>query len=153
MAKEVEVRGLKELEQQFVKYPLEYNKVMIKTTVGSMLVLQQNVPPYPPKPAGSKYRRTGTLGRSLGVSMGGGRAGKPSVFKVRQIGGTRMNIIGRMGTNLRYAGDVIGDRSQQKHPFSAYWWRLEQVIGPSFNKINRLFNIATDELAKFLERQ
>jgi hypothetical protein len=148
MAKALEVRGLTELQKQFTAYPLAYNKIMAVATATGLLVLIENVPPYPPKPEGSRYRRTGTLGRSIGSSMSGGKAGTSDIFTVKKIG---IGHEGKIGTRLKYAADVIGSRGQQKAPFSAYWWSLEQVIGPSFGKILRIYQKAADKLAAFLE--
>jgi hypothetical protein len=150
VAKALEVRGLEELQKQFTAYPLAYNKVMAVATATGLLVLLENVPPYPPKPEGSRYDRKGTLGRSLGAGelTGGRMGGTPDIFKVRRIG---IGHEGKMGSNLKYAADVIGSRGQQKAPFTAYWWRLEQVIGPSFGKILRIYQKAADKLAAFLE--
>ena len=148
MAKDIEVNGLDELVARFDAYPAVYEAEETKVVVTSMLILQENVPPYPPKPMNSRYRRTGTLGRSIGIMEGGGRLGFPSIFKVTKIGPHRE---GHFGTNLNYAPDVIGDKSQQDPFFAAYWWRLEQVIGPSYNKIKEAFNVFTGRLAKYLE--
>ena len=149
MAKQIEVRGLKELAQRFKDYPQKYIKVMAKTMTTALLVLWEKVPGYPPPPSGSKYRRTGTLGRSLGIGMSGGKMGQPDIFTVKKMGGS--NFKGTFGTRLGYAKHVIGDRSQQSSFFSQYWWRLEQTTGRAFHKIVSVFNIATDALAKFLE--
>jgi hypothetical protein len=148
MTKAVEVRGLTELQKQFTAYPLAYNKVMLVTMASGLLVLLENVPPYPPKPEGSTYDRKGTLGRSIGSSMSGGHSGDPDIFTVKKIG---IGHEGKVGSQLKYAERVIGDKGKQQPPFTAYWWRLEQVIGPSFNKILGLFQKAADKLAAFLE--
>ena len=149
MAKQIEVRGFEELAKRFKAYPMKFAKVMSKTMVTALLVLQEKIPPYPPAPTGSGYRRTGTLGRSLGISITSGRIGQPDIFTVKKMGGG--NLSGKIGTRLGYASKVIGDRSQQFSFFAQYWWRLEQVVGKAFPKILSVYNTAMDALAKFLE--
>ena len=144
MAKQVEIRGLDELSKRMKDYPVRYAKVVSKTVTAALMVLWEKVFPYPPPPTGRRYRRTG-----LGVSQTGGKMGQPDIFTVKKLG--MSNFIGRFGTMLGYAGRVIGDRSQQSAFFSQYWWRLEQVTGRAYGKIKGLFDIATKELAKFLE--
>lgn len=148
MTKQIEVHGLDEIRQRMEMYPVKYTEEVARAVATSMLVLQENIPPYPPQPSDSTYERTGTLGRSIGITQQGGRVGQPSIFKIRRVGG--MDFEGRFGTNLKYAPRVIGDRSQQSSFFSQYWWRLEQVIGPSYRKINEIFGKLTANLAKFL---
>ena len=140
--KVVEVHGLEELQAKMQAYPQKYAEIMAKTMVTGLLVLQENVPPYPPKPATSTYERTGTLGRSIGLV--GGSSG---IFTVRRVGG--YNFEGRFGTNLKYAPRVIGDN--QSYPFSAYWWKLSTTIGKSFKKLMEVYNAAAAEMARFLE--
>ena len=71
----IEVRGLNEVIERMEKYPAELKEGMEATMEASLLVLQENVPAYPSPPQDSTYRRTGTLGRTLGSSVGGGKAG------------------------------------------------------------------------------
>jgi len=151
--KQIEVHGLDELNIRMQQYPLEYAKTMSHTTVTAMLVLQEQLGTsefrYPPQPSGATYERTGTLGRSLGISESGAQLGTPSIFKVQKVGGH--NFMGKFGTNLKYALRVIGARGQQSDFFSQYWWRLEQIIGPAYKKIVEVYNAAAAEMAKWLE--
>lgn len=145
----IEVSGLKELLSRFKAYPQKFAKVIKLTTSTVLLVLWENVKPYPPPPEGSTYRRTGQLGRSLGVGMSGGKMGQPDIFKVVKLG--MAGFMGKFGSSLGYAPKVIGDEGQQDPFFAQYWWRLEQLIAPSLEKITSLFQTAAEELAKFLE--
>ena len=143
--KHIEVRGLKELERGFKKFPKVFQRASKKTLGSSLLVLQEKVPAYPPAQPG--WRRTGTLGRSLGVSEGGGTLGKADV---QEVHGFKKATF---GTNVVYARRVIGDRSTEQGEAWRHWWTLGQtVVDRAKPKILRLFKIMTEELAKFLDR-
>ncbi len=149
MAKFIQVSGLKELLKRFKAYPIRYAKVIKLTTSTALFVLWENVKPYPAPPTGSTYRRTGQLGRSLGVGMSGGKMGQPDIFKVTKLGAT--GFVGKFGSNLNYAPKVIGSPGQQDPFFAQYWWRLVDLAETSLEKITGLYQTAADELAKFLE--
>ena len=77
----MEIIGLEELEQRFSKAPEKLDKALTKTMEASLLTLTESVPPYPVRQ--SDYVRTGTLGRTLGSSVAGGKGdGKPDIFEV-----------------------------------------------------------------------
>jgi len=145
MTKVVEVRGLEELNKKMWRWPMKYNKVIAKAHLTANLIIQENIPPYPPQPARFRYRRTGNLGRSFGVSMSGSAIGVPSIFTVRRVGG---GFESRVGSRLRYAADVVGD--VQKPFFATYWWKFSTTAGRSYGKIKDVFNIAVEELARYL---
>ena len=145
----VEVEGMDELQARLSAFPGVYEKVEQKTLIAAVLTLHENVPPYPPQPIGAKYRRTGTLGRTLGSSAMGGAGGTPDVLEIRVgSGGSQA----RFGTRLKYAPHVIGWRAtQQAEYFKQYWWSMDKILGKSVGKIRRLFQIMAEELAAFLE--
>ena len=146
MPKVIEIRGLEELRARFKEYPKVLDQVMQEVTQAQLLALHENVPPYPPKPASSTYNRTGTLGRSLGSSMGGGASGTPDIFQTIKGEGF---YEARFGTLLFYAGPVIGN--PQASFFAQYWWKLDQVIGLAFEKIKQITEDAAEQLANFLK--
>jgi len=147
--KVMEVEGLDELIDRLQRTPQVYKQAEQKTMVASLTILWENVPPYPPAPATSRYVRTGTLGRSLGSSMGGGATGQPQIFGIKMYS---KGAVGSFGTRLKYAQYVIGSRhTQQIYPFSAYWWTIDTIIGKAYGKILRAWKIMAEELAKFLE--
>jgi hypothetical protein len=100
------------------------------------------VPPYPPPPQDSGYRRTGTLGRSLGVGYGGGKTGKPSIYGIK--GGGR-NIEGRFGTNLEYAPYVI-DAQRQAKIHKGRWWTMDTIKQKAEAKIKKIW----EDMVKFI---
>ena len=91
-----------DLPQRMKHYPQKLQQEMERTMKESLIHVQGSVPPYPPARPTSRYIRTGTLGRSIGL---GGRA---DIYEVRKIGG---GYEARLGTNLSYAPAVIGTES------------------------------------------
>ena len=146
MTSAIEIRGLKELIQRMQAYPRQLQESVGVTMDAAMLALHENVPPYPPPPETSTYDRTGTLGRSLGSDVGGGRSGTPDIYEVREMGSSWE---GHFGTNLDYAPYVIGEESQSRH--MQHWWTLKTVADKATDKINRMFGTLAEKLAKFLE--
>lgn len=139
------------LQQRFARFPRVYRGAVQKTMQASLLKIWELIPPYPPQPANSRYRRTGTLGRTLGSGISGGRQGQPDIMEIKM--GAR-NATGKFGTRLHYAPHVIGMRGKEQKPFFAqYWWTLpDTVLGKAVGPIARLFKVMVEELAGFLER-
>lgn len=144
----IEVEGLKELTKRMQAYPVELHKAMSTTTSAALLVLWENVPPYPPAPANSTYDRTGTLGRTLGSGTGGGVAGEPDIFTVKPLGKT--DYEGKFGTRLDYAEHVIGDGTQAK-VHQGVWWTMRTIAEKAAGKIGRLVDTLGEKMAAFLE--
>ena len=143
----IEVTGLDELIARMKKYPLELTKGMAATMAASLIVLWENVPPYPSPPQDSKYDRTGTLGRSLGSSTeGGAGGGEPSVYTIRKLG---EGYEGKFGTNLDYAPYVIGDGTQSGK--NSHWWTMRAIADKAGEKVNKLWQALGDKMAAFLE--
>lgn len=76
-----------------------------------MTYVHQNVPPYPPPPPNSTYRRTERLGREI-------------TTKTERSAG---NILGIIGSNTPYAPLVIGEDTQAP-VHQGRWWTLWQVV-------------------------
>jgi hypothetical protein len=96
---------------------------------------------YPPKPTTSKYRRTGTLGKSLGMS-----GGKPTVYSMR---GTGSEMQGRYGTNLSYAKYVIDD-NRQAYMHKNWWWTMKVLKDRAEDKIARLWDSTISKILKLI---
>ena len=146
----VTTEGLDELRARFARFPQKYNAGVEKALQGSLLAIHEQVRPYPAQRKNSWYKRTGMLGRSLGVSEGGGIAGKPDIYKVHKPG---ENYEAVFGTSLYYAPRVIGDLGQQEYPWNRYWWRIDQVANSAEAKIIEIFTGLAEKLAKFLDGQ
>jgi hypothetical protein len=144
----LEVEGLDELREKYKDAPERFRAGIFKATEGSLLVLHENVPPYPTAKPDSTYTRTGTLGRTLGSSFGGGASGgKPDIYEVRQQGS---DVIGEFGTRLVYAPYVIGEQEQAAQ-HRGRWWTIKTIAERAQAKIERVFQIAAEELAKWLD--
>ena len=146
MASLVEVKGLDELIAKMKAYPGELRKSLHLTVTSALIVLWENVPAYPPPPEDSTYKRTGTLGKSLGSGLSGGAVGEPDVFTVKSLGS---GFEGKFGSNLSYASYVIGE---QQSPRMSHWWTIKTVAEKSADKITRLFEKLAQQMADFLER-
>jgi hypothetical protein len=149
MTSSIEIRGLKELIERMQKYPRELQESVGVTMDAAMLALHENVPPYPERD-NSGYDRTGTLGRTLGSSVSGGKSGKPDVYEVREMGSTWE---GHFGTNLEYAPHVIGppDAEPNQAWMHYRWWTTDTVKEKAEPKIQSLFKVLAEKLAKWLE--
>jgi hypothetical protein len=155
MANIIEYRGLNELIAQMRAFPQKLKQVAKIGMEASLNTLWENVPSYPTPPDGSSYRRTGTLGKSLGSSEGGGSAGgKPSIYEVKQAGVGGF-VEGRFGTTLDYAPYVIGPTEGAKGERQAWmhkdrWWQLEDIIPKSKAKIDAIWTGIAQKMADFL---
>ena len=146
----IEVHGLDELHARFRRFPEKYTKAVAKTLEAALLILQGSVPKYPRPPAGSKYRRTGLLGRSLGASEAGSKMGKPDISETRRAHGYQE---AHFGTRLKYAPYVVGDRAAQQSGRMKHWWTVPQtVLEKAVPKINKAFERLGIALAKYLDK-
>lgn len=152
MAKLV-VEGLDELIVRFRQHPQKFRAALGKTMQASLLKIWELVPPYPEADPESSYVRTGTLGRSLGSSESGGRqSGQPDIYEVK-IGAKYSEA--SFGTRLEYAPHVIGDKdSEQAWMHRGRWWTIPQtLVQKALRPVERLFQIMSEELAKWLDGQ
>ena len=138
---DIDVEGLDEAIQKMSRFPNRMKRQMRNTMNDSLEVLSENVPPYPPKPPESDYRRTMTLAGSLGTTQSGGKAGKPTVYSVSGSGG---NIQGRFGTDLSYAKHVIDPERQAYMHRPGYkgrqgWWTMDTIKERANAKIQRIW--------------
>lgn len=145
----IETRGLDELITQMKAFP---NKLKAIARIGmnaTLLTLWENVPPYPPADPNSSYRRTGTLGRTLGSSETGGKSGgSPDIYTVKEIGAHDME--GRFGTSLGYAEHVIGENPAWMH---YRWWKLSSIIPKAQSKIDKIWEGIAQQMVNFLNRK
>lgn len=148
MAPKIETHGLTELIGRMQQYPDVLKRKIAVAMNAILLVLWENVPPYPDAPELSTYERTGTLGRTLGSDLGGGKGSDtPSIYKVEDANG---GYEAHFGTDLEYAHWVIGDEDQA-WMHQGRWWIMKTVLALATDKINKIFDSLTDVLAKFLE--
>ena len=146
MTTNVTITGLEELKAKFAKFPQVFQAALMTTMEAVLYKVWEHVPPYPPPPPNSTYRRTGLLGRSIGVSEGGHKLGKPGIFEIRKRGGAVMSA--SFGTRLGYAPDVIGE--SQKAQFTGRWWTLGGVARMAEAEVIKLFELMARKLAAWL---
>ena len=149
MTTNVTYTGLEELQAKLAKFPGVFSRALMTTMEAVLYKVWEFVPPYPPPPPNSTYRRTGLLGRSLGVSEGGHKMGKPGIFEVRKRGASAMSA--SFGTRLGYAPDVIGE--SQKSQFTGRWWTLGGVARMAEAATIKLFENMARELAAYLSNE
>lgn len=132
----IEIHGAKEIAAKYdvaapiVKFHLR--RAMTRAVLGEL----GRVPSYPsPDLPG----RTGRLGRSLTSLIG---SNQDATSEIREQGN---NIIGVIGTNVKYAPRVIGESSSK--PWSGYWWRLPSVVMSHQSLIEAEFKQAGDDIA------
>jgi hypothetical protein len=143
---EVTSPDLDKLIARLDAYPGKLDEGM-KTAMGTtLLVMTESIPGYPPEPATSTYDRTGTLGKTLGSSMEGGKSGEPDVYEVKALGTV---FEGHFGSNLEYAPYVVGDDTQAAH--MKHWWTLSKVAEKALDKITRVWQALADAMVKFVE--
>jgi hypothetical protein len=127
----IDVVGLEKVVQKMAQFPAKLKIQMKRNMMASLDVLQENVPPYPQPPANSTYKRTGTLGKSIG-----GGTMKPAIYNVT---GSGMDVVGKYGTKLSYAKYVI-DPEQQAYMHRGRWWTTETMVEKAKNKIIKIWN-------------
>lgn len=148
MQPQIEGNGLDELMRRFKDFPRKYSAAVKKTLQASLIILQGSAPGYPSPRSGSRYRRTGTLGGSLGISERGARMGTPEIFEVRKAGGFQE---ARYGTRLKYAQHVVGENQAWMH--QGRWWTVPgDVLRRAMPKIASAFKVLTERLAAYLDR-
>lgn len=95
----------------------------------AIIYVHSQVPSYPSAPPFSRYRRTGTLGRSVSSFSATG-----SLSRVESVGG---GVVGYVGTNLSYAGYVI-DEHQQAYMHRGRWYTLQSVVDDATDGIVKI---------------
>ena len=112
----------------------------------SLLTLQENTGEmgYPPQRTNMvrPYKRTGTLGKSLGMT-----GGKPTVYSIK---GSGSQITGRYGTDLKYAKYVIDDQ-KQAYMHKGWWWTMDVVRKRAEPKIKRLWDMTIGKILQRIE--
>lgn len=132
------------LSKRMMQFPEEFEKVKRLTMEASLIVIHENIPPYPQV---ENPKRTGTLGRTLGSSIEGSKRGNPEIYEVKKLGD---GIEGRFGTKLEYAQYVIGEKQTWFH---SRWWTMGEVAKKIEGKIAKLWSTAAEKMVKFLEKK
>ena len=141
---EFKVEGLDAVYSKFKNMPDKIEKNMNKAMHASLLVLHENMLPYPPQRENMvrPYIRKGSggLAGSLGSTMSGGKGGTPTVYSVTKTG---LGTEGAIGTNLSYAKYVIGEKTAtsrgQAWMHKGWWWTMRTIKDKSIEKIKKLW--------------
>jgi hypothetical protein len=148
MKLEITVKGLEELLKKMQAFPRKLDTVMEKTLETILLTVWEHIEPYPDPPDTSTYRRTGTLGRTLGIDPGGFKSGTPDIYEVKTLGAYSL---ARFGTRLDYAPYVIGDPGkEQAWMHRGRWWTLPGVAEKARGKIQQVWETLADKMADFI---
>lgn len=110
--------------------PTELRTVLYYGLQRGMYIIHQNLPPYPPAPERSTYRRTGLLGRSITVETRATPEGAES----------------EIGTNVPYGPYVIGDDTMQAWMHKGRWWQLPDQVFKNIESV-------TEEISQSIERR
>jgi hypothetical protein len=113
-------------------------------TMQAVLYVHSKMPPYPPQKAGSTYRRTGTLGRTITSLMG---HAPDALSRVENKFG---QVRGIVGTKLSYAPWVIDQNRQTKSHKQNGWYTLQGVVRSLRAGIKSTYKNA---LSTFLRRE
>lgn len=116
----IEVKGLDELAEALEHLAGETTRVLQEGMEQGVLYVHQSMPPYPPARIDSRYRRTGSLGRSM-------------TTEVRTMGAT---VTGIVGSAMPYAPLVIGTEQAGMH--RRRWWRLVDVVRQALPTVVRM---------------
>jgi hypothetical protein len=141
---------LDKLLRRWQVMPAKVAKAIGFTMRAALDVIHSEVPSYPER-LSSSYERTGTLGRSLGVSMGGSPMGKPDIHEIRR---SSRGYRAKFGTRLEYGPHVIGSRAfQQIQPFKRYWWTLPDTVAKRAEpRLQKLVEKLADSIAKWANK-
>jgi len=126
----VTIEGLDKLIKRLDRAPNLVKNLAADAIARSVYLIHGEVGKYPPRPAGSTYRRTGTLGRSFSTMV------------------DLQRFRGRVGTRLEYAGYVIGPRQAEIH--RGRWKTVEDVAKKLLPDIQKIFAKAVKDLVKEL---
>jgi hypothetical protein len=133
-----------DLERRLRNYPDKLAEEMEKTMNQAIHHVVGSVPEYPTQ-LPTKYVRTGTLGRTIGIGS------QPDIFEVRRIG--QQEHEGRVGSRLGYAMHVIGTLTQTAVMRAKNWWTMRTVAEKSKPGIERLFQKMAGRIAKWIAGQ
>ncbi len=129
----MKIKGLDKLNQKMNKLGSSIQPMLQDTTMKAVLYVHSKVPNYPPAPAGSTYRRTLTLFRTITTLMG---SYPDALSRVESLFGMVRGIV---GTKLNYAGFVIDETQQTNTHKNNGWWVLQKVVLSLKSDIKKIY--------------
>lgn len=124
-----EIRGLEDVQQKYATAHRNLRGEMETATRKAVTYVHGQVPGYPPPPATSTYRRTGTLGRSVTSFSSEG-----ALSRVEPMGSVVQGVI---GTAIGYAPWVI-DANRQAGPHRGRWYTLQSVVRGAWDGVKEI---------------
>ena len=140
MTKVLRVKGLDKVQRKFKRFPEDFEKGLRTATMDAVLHVQETLPKYPPKPATSTYRRTGTLGRTITSLVG---RHPDALSRVKALGSA---VVGLVGTKLKYARFVIDADQQAGH--MRHWWTLQGSFEGARREIVKIYERMIRDIIK-----
>jgi hypothetical protein len=137
----IHIKGLAELMSKYGAAGPVVHDTLFKATDRAVTYVHSTVPPYPAKPAGSRYARTEMLGRA-------------TTTKVKPLGGG--GFVGTIGNKMKHAPWVIstervGSRGPQTRVHKSHgWWTLQEVVSAASREVYRIFHEAVITILKQL---
>lgn len=129
-----------DLARRMASYPEKLQQEMERTVNQALHHVVGSVPEYPAQMP-TAYRRTGTLGRSVGLGS------RPDIMTVRRVGSGYEGVV---GSNLSYAPYVIGTRTQSAVMRAKNWWTMRTVADKAAPGVYRLFEKMSERLARWI---
>lgn len=116
----IEFDGLEKVILSLLAYSSASNYAVIKGMERAITYVHSRIPNYPPKPPTSRYRRTLTLWRSITTMT------HPQAWSGVGVEGGQ--IVGYVGTRVKYAPYVIDRERQAWFHRRNGWWTLQDVV-------------------------
>lgn len=132
-------RFLRKLSVSMKSFP----EFLEASSMKALLYFHANLAPYPPKPAGSTYRRTMTLWRTI-TTLQGRAPDALSRVERRAFG----EIVAIAGTRLNYAPFVIDEKRQSRAQKSNRWWTLQSEVKRMASGIRDMYRESLNEWIK-----
>lgn len=117
----------------------EIQEMLRKTTDKAVKYVHGQVPEYPEAPEGSRYKRTGTLGRKINTG-------------VREVGSEMQGFI---GSPTNYSPWVISSEAvpemnagPQTTVHKGRWYTLQQVVKDSLAEVKRFYSKMLQDMLK-----
>jgi hypothetical protein len=133
------IKGYAELMAGFRRFPAIARGAVAKALEKALLLLQGEAADYPVQRSGSRYRRTGTLGRTWTSARREIRQGRGHLLE------------GRMGNRTPY-GPYVQSEAEQLAVHRGRWKTIEQILQEQEGAIDGLLGQAGGEMVKGMAR-
>lgn len=147
MTRALKIKGLKQAQKRFAKFPEEFERGLREATRDAVIHIHESIPPYPPTIPGQTYIRKGSAG--LGGTLTSFQGSNPDALS--RVRGMGRAVVGFIGTKLKYARFVI-DEDQQAFMHKGRWWTLQGVFEGERSEIVRIYERMLREIIKSKRR-